>query len=87
MTVEEGEIGATAVEVGVDVILLSHTGQTAVVEEPNNQRWARHRSKFALGMRAAPVHMVIEAVMEQIGSIAAARICRADPEAASRLDG
>ena len=74
MSVEKSELRALAVQVGVDVVLLGHRRQFAVVEQPNQLRGLAQRTELHLVADTLAVDMLVETVVEQIVAVAAAQV-------------
>src|SRR6266853_3070549 len=87
VSVEKSELRALAVQVGVDVVLLGHRRQFAVVEQPNQLRGLAQRTELHLVADTLAVDVLVEAVVEQIVAVAAARVGRANPNRAAWVEG
>ena len=74
MAVEKDKLSAGTVKVGVDVVLLGYGGELSIVEQPDNTRWRANGAKLHLVAGASAVDMFVEAIVEQIIPIAAARV-------------
>ena len=86
MAIKKGEVRPMAVQVGMHVVLLGNASQPSVIKQPNNQRRPRHGRQSPLHVRAAAIDVVIQAIMEQVNSIAAAEIGWTNPEASAWFD-
>lgn len=86
MAIEKSELRAGTMKVGVDVVLLRNGGQFTVVKEPDGQRRTWQRGEFNLIAGPSAINMLIEAVMEQVIAIAAARVGWANPDRAARVN-
>lgn len=86
MAIEKNELRALAVQGGMDIVLLHNRGNPAVVEKPDDGGRYSDESYFDLLPRAQSVDVFVETIMEQLVSIAPARIARADPDRISRID-
>jgi hypothetical protein len=78
VAVEKNKLRAFAVQGGMDIILLCHRGKPAIVEKPDGGGGKPDGSQFDLLVLTQPVDMLIETIVEQIISIAPARICVTD---------
>ena len=80
VTVKESEVGTCRMEIGVDVVLLGHASQFAIVEQPNGVGGFWDRRKFYLVSRTTGVDVLVQAVMKQIVTVAASWIGWANPD-------
>src|SRR5687767_9886796 len=83
VAIEEQEMGARPMQVLVDVILLRHGGSFPVVEEPNGSGRPANRAQPDLIARTSLVDVLVQAIMEQVKSVAASTIRGTDPDGAS----
>lgn len=86
MAIEKRELRSAAMEVRMNVVLLSYRCEFAVVEEPDCQGRTGQGGEFDLIAGADAVDVLVEAVMEQVIPVAAPWVGGANPYAAARVD-
>lgn len=67
-------------QIGVDIVVLGHGGPLSIVKEPDGFPGGWDGTELDLVPRAGSIDVCIQAVMEQIVSVASGAIGRADPE-------
>ena len=72
-------------QVGVNIIFLGHGCELPIIEKPNDRLGVSDPRKPHLIARADSVDVFVETIMEQIISIAAARVGRAYPDRSPRI--
>ena len=80
VAIEESEMGALAVQIGMNVVLLGDGGELAVVKQPDGQDRPGDTGESRLVARADAVDMFVEAIVEEVVAVAAAGIGGADPD-------
>ena len=81
MTVKKCELRATFVQIGVNVIAVTDGREIFCVEQPDEHGWIANGGDSNRSISSArPVDVFVQAIMTQIVSVAASRICRADPD-------
>jgi hypothetical protein len=76
VAIEESEMGALVVQIGMNVVLLGDGGELAVVKQPDGQDRPGDAGEFRLVARADAVDMFVEAIVEEVVAVAAAGIIR-----------
>lgn len=84
--IQKGKVRAPAVQVRVNVVLLSHCRQFSIVKQPYHSRRLSYRGKLHLVTGAASVYVLIQAIVKQVIPIAAAGVRGADPERLARVN-
>ena len=70
MAIQESKLSAAAVKVRVNIILLSHGGLPAIVEQPNTLRRPADRGvPYLQILTASPVDVFVEAIMKKVVAI------------------
>ena len=72
VAIEESEMGALVVQIGMNVVLLGHRGELAVVKQPDRRDRPEDAGDFRLIARAAAVDVFVEAIVEEVVAVAAA---------------
>jgi hypothetical protein len=79
MAIEEQDLGAALVEVGVDVVRTGHGGEAAVVEEPDGLRRGGDARQGDLVATSRSVDVLVEAIVEEVVGIAPPSVGGTDP--------
>lgn len=81
MPVEKSEVGAPAVKIRVNIILLCHRSQLSIVKQPDGTRPLGNRAQFSLRAGTPPVNMFIKTIMKQVDAVASPGIGWTNPDA------
>jgi hypothetical protein len=80
VAIEKQNLGASVVQVGVNIVLLRNGGSSTVIEEPKNLFGAPNRPEWDLIADTDSIDEVVKAVMKKIIAIAPAFIRRTNPD-------
>ena len=81
MPIEKSEVGAPAVKIRVNIILLCHRSQLSIVKQPDGTRRLGNRAQFSLRAGTPPVNMFIKTIMKQVDAVASPGIGWTNPDA------
>src|SRR5881394_1387414 len=91
MGIKKDNVRTAQMEIAVDIVLRSHSTSAAVVVEPGNAAGLLEYRKLCLAAQRIEwihwrVHIPVETIMEEVGTVAASRIRRADPNHMPRIN-